>query len=125
MSIVSTGGIVAEVLQAADQLAAEGISCEVFSVHTLKPFDGQSIIESVRRTGRLLIVEEHVLEGGLGGAVAEAMLDAGCPLPASRRLGLTGGFSTVVGSQNFLRAEYGMDIRAMTQASRELMGAAG
>ena len=124
ISVIATGGIVGEVLAAIDALSASGFSFDVFSAHTLSPFDAAAALESIGRTGRLLIVEEHVREGGLGGAMAEALLDSRCPAPLTRRLGLTGGYSRVVGSQAYLRGVYGMDGDAIANAARELMAEA-
>ncbi|MEO7086929.1 MAG: transketolase C-terminal domain-containing protein [Gemmatimonadaceae bacterium] len=107
-TIVSTGGILATVLKAADQLAAEGIVCRVLSMHTIKPLDTESLIAAARETGGIVTVEEHVVEGGLGGATAEALLDAGVMPNGFSRIGLRGGFASVVGSQSYLRSEYGM-----------------
>jgi transketolase len=107
-TIVSTGGILATVLRAADQLAQMGLECRVLSMHTIKPLDTSSLIAAARETGGIVTVEEHVVEGGLGGATAEALLDAGVMPKSFARIGLRGGFATVVGSQQYLRQAYGM-----------------
>jgi pyruvate dehydrogenase E1 component beta subunit len=62
--------MVTEALSAADTLAAEGIECEVIDPRTLQPFDIDTVVESVRRTNRVVIVHEAVRFGGLGAEIA-------------------------------------------------------
>jgi transketolase len=119
-TIVSTGGILATVLAAADQLAADGVACRVLSMHTVKPLDAESLIAAAQETGGIVTVEEHVVEGGLGGATAEALLDAGVMPKGFSRIGLRGGFASVVGSQPYLRMKYGMAEQDIVAAVRAL-----
>jgi transketolase len=121
-TIVSTGGILATVLSAADKLATEGTACRVLSLHTIKPLDTESLIAAARETGGIVTVEEHVVEGGLGGATAEALLDAGVMPKAFARIGLRGGFASVVGSQTYLRKKYGMAEDDIIAAVKKLRG---
>ncbi|HEX3866220.1 MAG TPA: transketolase C-terminal domain-containing protein [Gemmatimonadaceae bacterium] len=121
-TIVATGGILGIVLSAADQLADSGIRCRVLSMHTIKPFDANAICSAARETGGIVTVEEHVIEGGLGSAVAEALLDNGVAPRASARLGLRGGFATVVGSQQYLRSAYQMAESDIVGAVRHVSG---
>ena len=60
-------------LEAAERLAAAGISVDLLEVSTVKPVDEPALLESVRKTGKILTVEEHTVVGGLGGAVAEIL----------------------------------------------------
>ena len=60
-------------LEAADKLAAEGVSAEVINIHTIKPLDKELILNSARKTGKVVTAEEHSIIGGLGGAVCEAL----------------------------------------------------
>lgn len=73
LTIVATGLCVAGALEAADKLAAEGVSAEVINIHTIKPLDKELIINSARKTGKVVTAEEHSIIGGLGGAVCEAL----------------------------------------------------
>lgn len=119
-TLISCGGIVGEVMTAAARLAAEeGYECRVLSLHTLKPIDTEALIRAARETGGILTIEEHTVIGGLGGAVAEELLEAGAPPGFFRRLGLRAGFSSVVGSQGFLRGHYGLDAAAIVAGVRE------
>ncbi|MGM0381155.1 MAG: transketolase family protein [bacterium] len=80
LTIVAQGLLVAEALKAADELAGEGIEAEVIDAHTVKPFDRETIAQSVQKTGRAVVAEEHQLWGGLGSTVARE-LSASCPVP--------------------------------------------
>lgn len=80
VSVIGCGPLLFEALQAADTLAAEGISVEVINSHTIKPLDRDTILASVSKTGAAVTVEEHQRAGGLGGAVAE-LLSQELPTP--------------------------------------------
>ena len=121
LTIITTGGILGAVLKAADELKSGGIRARVLSMHTIKPLDADAIVAACRETGGVLKVEEHTLDGGLGGAVAEGCLDAGVHPRKFARIGLAEGFSSIVGSQSYLRAKYGMDERAIAGRARELL----
>jgi acetoin:2,6-dichlorophenolindophenol oxidoreductase subunit beta len=70
VTIVAVGRMVTEALSAAEKLAAEGISCEVIDPRTLQPLDSETIVGSVRRTNRVLVVHEAVRFGGIGAEIA-------------------------------------------------------
>ena len=70
VTIVATGHLVWESLVAADELAKQGISCEVINIHTIKPLDEEIILKSVEKTGKIVTAEEHNYLGGLGESVA-------------------------------------------------------
>ena len=125
LTLVATGGILAVALDAADALAADGIQCRVLSMHTLSPFDEASIVRAARETGGIVTLEEHVVEGGLAGAVAEACLEGGAAPARFRRIGLRGGFASRVGSQEYLRTAYAMDVPATVRAVRDLLSDGG
>ena len=73
VTIVATGHLVWEALQAAEQLHDAGISAEVINIHTIKPLDEAAILESVAKTGCLVSAEEHNILGGLGESVARTL----------------------------------------------------
>ncbi len=124
VTLITTGGILDWVLKAADQLSSEGVRCRVLSVHTIKPIDRAEIISACTETGGIVTIEENVLSGGLGSAVAEVCLDEGCPPKKFKRIGLKDIFSSVVGDQYYLRGIYGMDEPAILAAAREIVGSA-
>ena len=73
VTILAAGLMVSESLQAAETLAAEGISCEVINVHTIKPIDRETILASAKKTGVIVTAENHNVIGGLRSAVLEAL----------------------------------------------------
>ena len=120
LTLIAAGSIMGEVLSAAEQLHADGITARVISMHTLKPLDYASITAAATDTGAIITVEEHVVEGGLGSAVAEACMESGTPPRVFRRIGLRTGYSAVVGSQDYLRKYYGMDATAIAATARDV-----
>ena len=73
ITIIATGLMVAEAIEAAKLLEAEGISAAVINIHTIKPIDEDIIVEAAKATGLLLTVEEHSIIGGLGSAVCDVV----------------------------------------------------
>ena len=73
VTIVATGHLVWEALQAAEQLEEKGISAEVINIHTIKPLDEEAILKSVAKTGCIVTAEEHNIYGGLGESVARCL----------------------------------------------------
>lgn len=80
VTIVATGLMVNEALEAAKALEAEGISARVVNIHTIKPLDKDIVIKAAQETGVIVTAEEHSVIGGLGGAVAETVTES-CPVP--------------------------------------------
>jgi len=75
VTIVATGHLVWESLQAAEKLEAEGISAEVINIHTIKPLDEEAILKSIAKTGCIVTAEEHNKFGGLGESVARCLAE--------------------------------------------------
>ena len=73
VTIVATGHLVWEALEAAKALHAQGISAEVINIHTIKPLDDKAILDSVAKTGCIVTAEEHNYLGGLGESVARVL----------------------------------------------------
>lgn len=106
VTIVATGICVPEALEAAEKLAADGISAEVINIHTIKPLDEELIIKSAKKTGKVVTAEEHSIIGGLGGAVCEVLSEK-APTPVCR-IGMNDIFGES-GSAGVLVAKYGLD----------------
>ncbi len=121
LTIVVTGGILSEVQRAAAKLKSRGISVQIISVHCLKPFDGETLLAACRKTQRIVTVEEHTLHGGLGSTVAEILMDQGVYPKVFLRLGLESGFSSIVGSQSYLRNQYGLDAKSIVRRIEDRM----
>ena len=83
VTIVANGFMVHLALEAAEKLAAEGISARVINIHTIKPIDKDIILDAAEKTGAIVTAEEHNVIGGLGSAVAEVLCE-GCPVPMLR-----------------------------------------
>jgi len=123
LTIVATGGILAVALEAAEELSrSHGLTVRLLSMHTVKPLDIGALAAAARETGGVLTLEEHTVEGGLGGAVAEALLEQRAIPRAFIRVGLRAGFSSAVGSQEYLRTVYGLDKRAVVGAALGMLG---
>jgi len=73
ITIIATGLMVAEAIEAAKTLSAEGIDAAVVNIHTIKPIDEEIIVNAAKKTGLILTVEEHSVIGGLGSAVADVL----------------------------------------------------
>ncbi|UUZ86669.1 hypothetical protein LJK88_14285 [Paenibacillus sp. P26] len=83
VTIISTGSQTGRALQAAHDLDAEGISASVLHMPSIKPLDEEAIVEAARSTGAIVTAEDHSVLGGLGGAVAEVVVEH-CPVPMLR-----------------------------------------
>jgi len=92
VTIAACGVILGRVLQAAETLAKEGISAEVINVHTIKPLDAETLLESCERTGAVVTVEEHSIIGGLGSAVAEVLAEGATRRAPLKRIGVADTF---------------------------------
>ena len=77
VTLVSWGAMVKDTLEAADELAAEGIDAEVIDLATLKPYDERTVLDSVAKTGRCVIVHEASRTGGFGAEIAALIAERG------------------------------------------------
>jgi len=75
LTLISWGAMVKETLAAADELAADGIEAEVIDLATLKPYDAETVLASVSKTGRCVIVHEAARTGGFGAEIAALMAE--------------------------------------------------
>jgi transketolase len=117
-TIISTGIMLAESLEAADILAKEGINVRLLDMHTLKPIDEQSIIRASKETGAIVTVEDSSIIGGLGGAVAEVIVENF--LVPARRVGIRDRFGQS-GTIEELKVEYEISVHHIAKAVRELI----
>jgi len=124
VTLAATGGILAEALLAADRLAELGIQCRVLSVHTVKPLDTATLAAAASETGGILSIEEHAIDGGLGGAIAESLMEVGAFPNFFVRMGLRNTFSSEIGSQQYLRKFYSLDAAAIVETVSAKLGIA-
>lgn len=121
VTILGYGGILEEALRAAQALAGHGIQCGVYSAHTLKPFDAATLRTLVSAVPALVTLEEHVATGGLGSLVAQELMAARqmpghwCPIA------LPDSYSSIVGTQEYLRTRLGVDAAAIVARIRALL----
>lgn len=112
VAILSAGGILTQTVSAGKLLEAQGVSAEVVSFPCLKPLDAEKIQELTRRFRHIVTVEEHSVMGGFGSAVCEVAAETGNPCRI-HRIGMADVYSTIVGTQQYLRGEYQMDDEAI------------
>ena len=83
VTLIGSGIMVSKAMEAAELLAADGISAAVVNISTIKPLDNALITEMAQKTGAVVTAEEHNIYGGLGSAVAEVLVET-CPVPMAR-----------------------------------------
>lgn len=116
--LFANGAMVYEGLEAAKQLATQGIELMVVNLHTVKPLDMRAIIDAACRTGRVITAEEHQTAGGMGSAVAEC-LSQHCPVPMCI-LGMQDCFGES-GAPNELMDRYAFNADTICQAAKRLI----
>lgn len=119
LAIISAGLCVAESLKAAQTLESEGIDASVVDMASLKPIDVGLVLERAAATGAIVTAENHSVTGGLGSAVAEALMDEGIGLPF-KRVGIQDRFCEG-GTTPYLMSKFGIDALAIAEASRAVM----
>lgn len=117
VTVIATGIMVAEAMEAASELAEEGVDVRVIDMHTIKPLDEDIIIKAAKETGKIVTAEEHSVIGGLGSAVAEVLCKK-CPA----RMEMVGQQDTYgeSGKPDELKEKYGMTAAAIVEAVREI-----
>ena len=118
VTIVACGLMVQSALEAAERLAADGISAEVIDMHTIKPIDADLVVESAKKTGRVVTCEEHSVIGGLGSAVCDVLAER-FPVPV-RKLGVNDVFGESGPAVDLLH-KYGLDADGVEAFVREFM----
>lgn len=118
VTIVATGICVDSAIDAAEMLEKDGIHAEVINICTIKPLDEALIIESARKTGRVVTVEEHSVIGGLGSTVCDA-LSANYPAPV-KKLGIQDVFGES-GSAGELVKKFGLDAAGVYRSVKEFL----
>jgi transketolase len=101
-------------------LATEGIQADVLDMPSLKPLDTTLLLESVRRTGALVTVEDHSIIGGLASAACETLVAGGC-MTRFRALGVRDTF-TESGPAEAVRARYGLGVENIVAAAKDVRG---
>ncbi len=118
ITLIGTGSILKDVLDAAKQLQSEGIRARVINMHTIKPIDKEAVIKAVEETGKIVTVEDHNIIGGLGSAVAEVVAEYGKGV-VFKRLGLN-DFSKGYGTFNEVKKNNGIGSTTACEFVREI-----
>lgn len=116
VTILATGIMVAEAVEAEKELKREGIDAEIINIHTLKPLDEELVLQSAKKTKAVVTAENHSVIGALGGAVSE-FLSGTCPVPLIR-VGVQDHFGEV-GFTEFLQEKYGLTKKEIVAAARK------
>ena len=112
VTIIGVGPTVGEALEAGRLLENKGISARILNMHTIKPIDQEAILRAADETALIITIEEHTVVGGLGGAVAEVLAEAGAGTPL-KRLGLQDIFAIMSGSRQDFRKDFGITAEAI------------
>ena len=119
ITIIATGLMTTESVQAVEELKAEGINARLINIHTIKPIDKDIIIKAAKETGNIVTVEEHSIIGGLGSAVAEVLCEeAPCKLT---RIGINDEFGQS-GKPADLLDFYGLNAKKIAKKIKEILG---
>ena len=111
VTVITNGETLAEVIEACENLKKEGYSLQIIHIPVVKPLDGATIIEHVKKTRFVITVENHSIIGGLGSAVCE-LLSEYCPVPL-HRIGVNDTFGQS-GKWDFLLDYYGLSAKKLT-----------
>lgn len=117
ITIIASGLMVAEAVEAGRALAEQGVDARIINIHTIKPIDRDIIIKAARETGKIITVEEHSVIGGLGSAVGDVVLEE-CPVPVIK-IGMNDKFGESGPAKELLK-KYGLcaeNIVAVTKAA--------
>ena len=118
VTIVATGHLVWEALEAAKILNEKGISAEVINIHTIKPLDNDIILKSVAKTGAIVTAEEHNFLGGLGESVARVLAEN---TPTPQEFIATQDTFGESGTPAQLMEKYGLNANAIVAASEKVI----
>lgn len=118
VTIIATGLMVAEAVEAGKALAEMGIDARIINIHTIKPIDRDIIIKAARETGKIVTVEEHSIIGGLGSAVGDVVLEE-CPVPVIK-IGVNDVFGHS-GAAKALLKEYGLSAENITKVVKGVL----
>ncbi|QSX07873.1 transketolase [Alkalibacter rhizosphaerae] len=119
VTIFSCGSMLYECLMAAKEMKKDGVSVGVIDMHTIKPLDEEAIIKYSKKTGVVVTVEDHSINGGLGGAVAEVLMEEGYQ-GKFKRIGMPDEFA-VLGTPDEVYKYYGVERTGIVKTINALM----
>ena len=119
ITIVATGLMVNEAVEASKILAEQGIDARIINIHTIKPIDRDIIIKAAKETGKIITVEEHSVIGGLGSAVSDVVTET-APVPVIK-IGIQDVFGHS-GPAPLLLKEFGLSAENIVKVAKEALG---
>jgi transketolase len=119
-TIIAHGEMVFQAIEAATALAAEGKSVRVIDMYSIKPVDKELIYKAVRETQNIVVLEDHLMEGGLASTIADVFVDGGVYPKKFKRLGIPQVYAGF-GSGEDLRKKYGYDKDATIAAVKAML----
>jgi len=119
VTIIANGHMLSRSLEAADQLSSQGIEARVVDLHTVKPLDMPLLKKCAKETGAIVTAEEHSIVGGLGGAVAEALVGE-IPVPI-KMVGIADTFTETSKDFDSLLDKYGMAVGDIVRAAQQAL----
>lgn len=123
VTFVSSGAVLPEAMGACERLEREGIDAGLLSMPVVEPLDRSAIERAARRSRLLVSVEEHVTEGGFGGAVAEVIADMAAPRARLMRTGIARNRSKLAAAQADIRRQDGFDAESLARRAIALLAA--
>ena len=121
ITLIATGSILSEANTASLELKKLGIEARVIGMHSIKPIDVDEIIDTVSNTGGIVTIEEHNKDGGLGSAISEVCMDLKMIPKKFLRIALNNTYSSIVGSQQYLRSRYELDSNVIVKKVLNLL----
>lgn len=118
VTIIATGHLVWKAIEAAEQLAAKGISAEIINIHTIKPLDNLAVLKSIKKTKCVVTAEEHQMNGGLGDSIAQ-LLSREMPTP-QEYVAVNDSFGES-GTPDQLMTKYGLDTVDIISAAERVL----
>lgn len=119
ITVIATGLMVAEAIEAGKALKEQGIDARIINMHTIKPIDREIIVKAARETGKIVTVEEHSVIGGLGSAVGDVVLEE-YPVPVIK-IGIKDAFSHSGAAKELLK-EYGLTADNIVKTVKGVLG---
>ncbi len=118
VTIIANGLMVAEAIEAGNELEICGIDAEIINIATIKPLDKELVVASAKKTGKVITVEEHNVVGGLGEAVCAALSEE-CPVPV-KRIGINDEFGHSGPAKDLLK-QFGLSSENIVKTAKDFL----
>jgi transketolase len=121
LTLIATGTMLHTAATVGERLCEIGVHARLLSMHTIKPLDVNAVLAAARETRAVVTLEEHSITGGLGSAVAEILAESAAPKVPFKRLGLPPKFTSLVGSQDYLKEAYSLTVDGILAAVADVL----